>query len=114
MTRLTIPLLATAMALGALQAHSQSSSSSSSSGSSSSSSASSTSAGSVSNPRNCRVVDRKSHDSGSTGSMSSSVTAGGGKVTGHWFNDYVDERALADRPRLIRGDASLLMAVPSS
>lgn len=36
---------------------------------------------SVSNPNNCKVVERKPGDSDQSGTLSSTVTAGGGKVS---------------------------------
>jgi hypothetical protein len=48
---------------------------------------SASSSATVSNPGNCKVVERKAGDPPAgtvqSGSLSSSVTAGGGKVTGH-------------------------------
>jgi hypothetical protein len=38
---------------------------------------------SASNPGNCKVVEQEGPNTGSAGAMSSSVTAGGGKVSGH-------------------------------
>ena len=39
-------------------------------------------ASSSNNPGNCKVVEMKPGEAGSSGSMSSSVTAGGGRVSG--------------------------------
>ena len=38
---------------------------------------------SADNPNGCKVVERKSGDKSPSGSMTSSVTAGGGKVSGY-------------------------------